>query len=236
MTCCQCEGIEREFDARFARKELKRYRKKGLRKTSRLLVEAIRKELGGASRPDGGAGEADAGTERGAAGGEPGGSLLDIGGGVGGLQHALLEAGLDRAASVDAAPAFVEAAREEAQRRGLDDRIEFISGDFLDVAERVPPADVVTLDRVICCYHDMPALVGASAARAQMLYGVVYPRDEWWTRLGGQATNLFMRIRRSPMRAFVHPTEQVDAILRRQGFRMLSRETTPIWQVVVYGR
>lgn len=212
MSCCQCEGIEREFDDRFARKELKRYRKKGLRKTSRMLVEAVRDRLNGAE------------------------TLIDIGGGVGGLQYALLEAGLRHATSVDAAPAFVETAREEAARRGLADRIEHISGDFADVAGRIEPADVVTLDRVICCYHDMPALVGASASRAHKLYGLVYPRDEWWTRSGVGAANLLMRLRRSPMRAYVHPTQKVDAVLGSQGFRMQFRARRLIWQVVVYER
>ena len=44
--------------------------------------------------------------------------------------------------------------------------------------------DVVTLDRVICCYPDMPALVDASAAHARRLFGFVAPRERWLTRIG----------------------------------------------------
>lgn len=212
MTCCQCEGIQHEFDDRFARRELKRYRKKGLRKTSRMLVDALRERLDGAE------------------------TMLDIGGGVGGLQYALMEAGIQRVLSVDAAPALVAAAREEAARRGMADRIDHRFDNFVDVADDVPDADIVTLDRVICCYHDMPALVGASAERARSLYGLVYPRSEWWMRAGVRAGNLIMRLRRSPMRGFVHPTEDVDGELRRKGFRVQSRDETLFWQVVVYGR
>jgi hypothetical protein len=53
----------------------------------------------------------------------------------------------------------------------------FQYGDFVALAPALSAADVVTLDRVICCYDDMPALVGRSAALAERLYGVVYPRD-----------------------------------------------------------
>ena len=45
----------------------------------------------------------------------------------------------------------------------------------MEVAARVPSADVVVLDKVICCYPDMPALVQASAAKARRLYAIVVP-------------------------------------------------------------
>ena len=45
------------------------------------------------------------------------------------------------------------------------------------MSDEIEAADVVTLDRVICCYPDMEALVGRSAERALRLYGLVHPRD-----------------------------------------------------------
>ncbi len=68
----------------------------------------------------------------------------------------------------------------------------------------------MTLDRVICCYDDMSALVGLSAARAKQLYGVVSPRDTWWLRLFILVQNIVMRTRRAPMRFFVYPTVAHD--------------------------
>jgi hypothetical protein len=41
MSCPQCIGIEEAFDTRLAATELKRYRRKGPRATTRLLVEKI---------------------------------------------------------------------------------------------------------------------------------------------------------------------------------------------------
>ena len=66
MDCCQCQGIEQVFDERQAKKDLKQYRKKGPSSTTRILVEAIKAQ-----------GVQDL-------------SLLDIGGGVGAIQHGLL--------------------------------------------------------------------------------------------------------------------------------------------------
>jgi magnesium-protoporphyrin O-methyltransferase len=104
------------------------------------------------------------------------------------------------------------------------------------MAEDIPPADIVTLDRVICCYHDMEKLVGLSAARARKLYGLVYPRDTWWIKIGLGLQNLFFRLRRSPYRAFVHPTRAVEAVLNSQGLNRRSYRQTLVWQVVVYTR
>jgi hypothetical protein len=82
----------------------------------------------------------------------------------------------------------------------------------------------------------MPALVGASAAKAQSLYGLVYPRDTWWMRLGARIGNAVLWVQRSKFRFFVHRTRAVDDVLRRGGFRQQSRATAGMWQVVVYAR
>ena len=212
MNCCQCEGIEREFDAAEAAAMLKEYQEQGLRGTTRMLVDALKAE------------------------GVEGAELLDIGGGIGGIQHALLAAGATRAVHIDASSAYLQSARAEADRLGLGERIRFQHGDFVTLAPEVAPADVVTLDRVICCYHDMPGLVGRSVERTRRLYGLVYPRDGWWIRLGMRAGNLGLRFSRSPFRIFNHPTAAVDGLVRSHGFQRRVHRQTWLWQVVVYAR
>ena len=212
MPRCQCEGIEDCFDSQRATSELEEYRKHGLSKNTRLLVEALQAQ------------------------GIAGLTLLDVGGGVGGISHALLRAGARQATDVDASTAYLAAAQEEAARQGLAERITFQHGDFVALPPTLYPADIVTLDRVICCYDDMPALVGLSAARATKLYGVVYPRDTWWVRLYIQIENVIKRARRAPMRFFVHPTAAVEATIRAQGLERRFYRTSGPWQVVVYAR
>ncbi len=212
MPSCQCQGIEGCFNQWFVARELARYRRGGPAKTTRILVEAIE------------------------AAGVEGMTLLDIGGGVGAIQHALLQAGVSGATDVDAATAYTEAAREEAERLGLADRVRFLHGNFVDLAPEVPPADIVTLDRVICCYDDMRALVGLSAERARRLYGLVFPRDPWWARLLAPIPNAILRAFRNRFQFFIHPTPAVEAIVRAQGLERRFYRKVGFWQVVVYAR
>ena len=165
VTCCQCEGIERQFGRRTARWELRRFRKRGPAVTTRMLIDALRRE------------------------GVSGASILDIGGGVGAIYHELLASGARNAVHVDVSPDYLAVAREEAERRGQADRVEFVRGDFVDLAAARSESDVVTLDRVICCYPDMDRLVALSADKARRLFGAIYPREAWWMRLAAAGVN-----------------------------------------------
>jgi 2-polyprenyl-3-methyl-5-hydroxy-6-metoxy-1,4-benzoquinol methylase len=212
MNCCQCQGVEELFNQQYVNEELSRYRLKGPDKTTRMLIEAIK----------------EAGVD--------GLTLIDIGGGVGAVQHGLIDAGVQNVTSVEAASAYLNAAKAEAQRRGLADHISYRHGNFVDLAADIAPADIVTLDRVICCYHDMENLVSLTAARTLKLYGLVYPRDTWWVKIGLPVENFFFWLRRNPFRSFVHPTKSVEDILGRNGLKQRSCHQTLVWQVVVFSR
>lgn len=163
-------------------------------------------------------------------------TLLDIGGGIGGIQHALLKRGVVRATHVEAASAYLKAAQGEAARRGIDNRITFLQGDFVDLVDQVSPADIVTLDRVLCCYDDMPALVSLSAKKAVKKYGLVYPRDSWLVRLFLPVANFFLSLTGTPFRIFIHRTEQIDQLVREQGLERDYHKFVGFWQVVIYSR
>ena len=212
MSAC-CQGVDEVFGERAARHDLRRYRRRGPSRSTRVLLDAIVR----------------AGVER--------AGVLDIGGGVGAIQQELLAMGAAHATAVDASAAYLRAAREEAERRGTAARVTYHAGDFVAIADRIEPADVVTLDRVICCYPDMEKLVGHSAERARRLYGLVYPQDRWWVRLGIRAANLGMRLSRRTFRAYAHRAGAVDAAVRARGLTpKLRRHVGPVWQVVLYTR
>lgn len=212
MQCCQCQGIEREFNRKAAAAELRQFRSHGPAKTTRMLIDALK-------------------TER-----IEGLTLLDIGGGVGAIQHELLKAGVSRSTNVEASSAYIDAAKAEAERLGHRDRVSHHHGDFIHLAPEIIPADIVTLDRVVCCYPDMPTLVGLSSARAKKLYGLVFPRDAWWNHAGLGILNLVRWLRRNPFRVFVHRPEAVDALIRANGLERRFHRQTFIWLVVVYAR
>jgi len=214
VDCCSPgdSSFDRQFDARHATQDLREYREKGPAATSRALIEAL------------------------GSGGMAGQTVLDIGGGVGAIHLGLLTLGAAAAVDVDASRAYVSAAREEAERQGFTDRVRHLTGDFVALAGELSPADVVALDRVICCYPDMPSLVGRSAALARRRYGLVYPRDTWLGRLGIAVLNLGNRLTRSSFRAYVHRTAEVEAILADHGLVKRFHRTGLIWQIAMYER
>src|SRR5690348_17260167 len=146
---CSCRG--NEFGDDTARRELRGYREKGPDETTRWLIDALR----------GGPGSSIDGA-----------TVLDVGAGVGAVHLELLRAGAVRAVDVDGSPAYLAASREEAARQGVDDRVEYLDGDVVALADRIEPADLVALDRVVCCYPDMRALLGVAAARTQWRIGL----------------------------------------------------------------
>jgi magnesium-protoporphyrin O-methyltransferase len=212
MTCPQCEGIEIVFDEESIEKELKFYRRDGADDTTLWLVEALREQ------------------------GVEGSLLLDIGGGLGAIQHELLESGVSHATHVDGSSAYIEGAKEEAERRGIDEQIEWHHGNFVDIAPELDPVDIVTLDRVICCYDDMQGLVGSSVKLAERYYGIVLPRDLWWARIGFKVMNFVQGLMGNPFRAFVHPMEQVEKLIANAGFERVFARNSIFWQVAVYAR
>ncbi|MGD2159206.1 MAG: methyltransferase domain-containing protein [Anaerolineales bacterium] len=212
MSCAQCKGIEKEFDTQVAKGDLETYRRKGVSKTTRILIRELKNR------------------------GVSGATLLDIGGGVGAIQYELLKKGLERAIHVDASSAYLQTAKNEAQRLGLDDRINYFHGDYVALDESIPDVDIVTLDRVICCYDDMHALVEKSSSKAKRYYALVYPRDTWWLKFLEGIFNFFNRLRKRSFRIFIHANDEVEKILGEQGLERTYHRKNLIWQVALYTR
>ena len=211
MESCQCKGLERETKE-WASEDIALYRKGKPAETTSLLVNAI------------------------IAQGVHALSLLDIGGGIGIVQLELLSAGAIAVTSVEASTAYIHVAREEAVRAGREHQITYVHGDFVSLADTIPEADIVTLDRVICCYDNVEALVSLSASKARRLYGVVYPRSTWWVKILLLFENIGYWLRRSPFRAFVHSSELVNQLIQDAGLAEVYHKHNLTWQVVVYRR
>jgi magnesium-protoporphyrin O-methyltransferase len=207
-----CGPAIRHFDQAIAEQDLVRYREKGLDKRARLLVEALLRS------------------------GAAGRFVLDVGSGAGTLSFELLNAGVLHATLADASPAYLTAARLEATRLGLSDRVETVVGDFVETAARTPAADIVILDRVVCCYPAWPPLLAAAKSRSRGLLGLTYPRARPDVRLAISFENLRLRMKGDAFRAFVHPPAEMRAALRADGWRLLNRSGTFRWHVELYGR
>jgi magnesium-protoporphyrin O-methyltransferase len=212
MPCECCKITNDQFNDETADADLKDYHRKGPAKHTRLILAAVRS-----------LGLKDA-------------SLLDVGGGIGAIYHELFADSISRATHVDASSAYLNAARAETERRGNAGRVEFVHADFTDVAGTVPQADVVTLDRVVCCYPDYRGLLKAAAGRSRRALALAYPRDNWLSRAVVKVMNLTLRFMRDPFRVFVHPVAAMDALLNAEGLHRVSLSRLFVWEVALYQR
>ena len=213
MSCC-CSSIgaaaERQFGEKRATKDLANYRTKGPGSTARLLLAGIAKV------------------------GQPHGRLLDIGSGVGALTFELVKLGLTEAIGIDLSSAYVAAATAEAARRGRTDSVRFVHGDFVGIASQFLAADVVTLDRVVCCYAEYEPLLEESARHAARCFAISYPRNVWYVRVWVGLQNVARQLCRNPFRTFVHSASAVEHVIRRAGFELVIRSCTRTWCADVY--
>ncbi|MCY4397729.1 MAG: class I SAM-dependent methyltransferase [Gemmatimonadetes bacterium] len=212
MTCCHCKGVEQMFDDRMARRQLRHYRRKGPAKATRQLLEAV------------------------AAAGVGGRTFIDVGGGIGAIQHDFMDRGALGGISADASPAYLATARAEAEVRGFAGRMRYIGGDFVERASELEPADIVTLDRVVCCYPDMPAMLGAAASLARGTLALIIPRGTRFIRAGVALVNFVQRLRRHPFRVFVHDPDEVERVLQGHGMSRRHLREGMVWRVMVFRR
>jgi len=214
-TCCspafQC-AADTHFDRKIADRDLKSYRDKGPGVTTRLLRDLI------------------------VAAGQANGALLDVGCGIGALTFELLERGMNQAVAVDASSAHLAAAADEATRRARTDAIRFVESDFVDVAAALPPARVVTLDRVVCCYPSFAPLIEQAVRHADRCLAISYPHDVWYMHGVIGLENGLERVRGKSFRAFVHPVERMVRMIEREGFERAGHRQTWQWSVDVYVR
>ncbi|HSI97631.1 MAG TPA: class I SAM-dependent methyltransferase, partial [Gaiellaceae bacterium] len=169
-SCCRGRPCAEIFTPRFARRSARRYRSKGLDRVERyMLAHAAREGVEGAR-------------------------VLEIGGGVGRLQTELVKAGASSGEIVELVPAYEQYARELARDAGIEGRTTFRVADILEDPVGVEPADVVLLNRVVCCSPDGIELAAEAARHTQRALILSYPRDLLPIRAAVRLQNLTFRL------------------------------------------
>jgi magnesium-protoporphyrin O-methyltransferase len=205
--CCDPRGYDEVFGDGFARHVARRYRRRGLDRTARRLVDFL------------------------ADGDLSGATVLEIGGGVGEIGVELLRRGAARATTLELSPAYDDQARRLAAEAGVADRMHRAVVDIATTPEDVAPADLVVLHRVVCCYPDHERLLGAAADHCRRRLAFTHPPRNPVSRATFAVENAMFRLRGREFRAFVHPPEaMVDVVLGR-GMRHALHHAGTIWQV-----
>ena len=210
--CCPHSKSANRFFSFFAGRYRKRFEKKGFEPSQKQLMEGLKL-----------AGFEDA-------------KILEIGSGVGHLHQTMLEQGAAFATGVDLASKMIEEARHWAEDRALAPRTEYIEGDFMEINETLPDADVTILDKVVCCYPDADGLVHASLRKTNRVYALTYPRDRWFVRAMMGAVALAMTIIRSDFRPYVHSPERIEQWIRETGFDKVYQNDNLVWLTQVYAK
>ncbi len=166
----------------------------------------------------------------------PGYSVLEVGGGIGEIQLELLRDGAARVLNVELATQYESVASELIRERGLVGRVERRLGDFVREAGGIAAADAVVMNRVVCCYPDADALVGAAADHARRYLVMTFPVDRWWIRWGLAAANVLLRVRGGTFRAYAHSTRAVLATAQQRGLRLAEHRRGLIWQLIALER
>ena len=205
--CCGPRGCEEFFGDAFARRVAKRYRKRGLDKTSRRMVAFLERA------------------------GLDGVSVLEIGGGVGEIQLELLKRGASNAVSLELSPAYEGEARGLLREAGIDEtRVERRQHDIAADPDGVEPADVVVMHRVVCCYPDYERLLGAAASHAKQALVFSHPPRNLASRAFLALQNLGLRLARKEFRAFAHPPAAMLDVCRAHGLSA-TLHSGVVWQV-----
>jgi hypothetical protein len=206
-SCCNPRGCDQFFSPRFARRMVKRYRKRGLDKTARRMVEFLEQR------------------------GIEGASVLEVGGGIGEIQLELLKRGAARAVNLELSPAYEEEAATLLRGAGLEDKAERRIHDIAVDPAGIEPADLVVLHRVVCCYPDYERLLTAAAERSRRLLVFSYPPRHTISRLVVGVENLVFRLLRKDFRTFAHPPSAMLAALNEHGLRATFGHHGLVWHV-----
>ena len=114
--------------------------------------------------------------------------------------------------------------------------MQYIDGDFVERAHELEPVDIVTLDRVVCCYPDMPAMLGSAAPLARRTLGLIIPRGTRFIRAGVGLVNFIQRlgVTRFASSCTTRPRSKPcwnDTAWSRRHLR-----EGLVWRVIVFGR
>lgn len=215
MDCCTTsKGKENanSFFSRYSRMYAKRFRKHGLERMQKLLLDGVRREP------------------------MTGKDVLDIGCGVGGLHLTLLKEGAGHATGVDMSDGMISTARKFSSELGLADRAEYIVGDFVEIGATIPECDVTLLDKVVCCYEDIDALVRTSTRRTKRIYAISHPKQNVFTELTFKTHIVLAKLFKWKFHPFWHDWDKLKEDVMKLGFEQVYSASTPMWQVLVFRR
>ena len=210
--CCDPRGCDRMFGARFAKRMAAGYRKRGLGKTAQAIVDLVMQ------------------------GDVQGATVLEIGGGVGEIQLELLRRGAATATNLELSPGYELEAAALIEQAGVGGRVQRRLVDIATDPGAVEPADIVVLNRVVCCYPDVAKLLGAAADHARQQLVFSHPPRNAVSRAVVGTQNFLFRVVGRDFRTFAHSPDAMLAVLAEHGLQLKAVHSGRVWQVAAVSR
>ena len=209
-SCCAADSLD-IFGEKSARRELRRYLRKGLGgdDARQIVAWAAQDGLDGAT-------------------------VAEIGGGIGQIQVELLRRGAERGTVVEVVSGYEGPAGELSRAAGVADRSSFLLADVMETPDAVGAADVVVLRRVVCCTPSGPELLGIAAGKTRRTLLVSYPRTTWANRSFARVQNIIFAVVRKRFRVFVHPPEELERAAARHGLARARTTRGAIWETAQF--
>jgi len=210
MTCQHCKEADTVFKPWMVNPALKRYRKKGPDKVTQIIIDTLKKK--------------NLKKE----------TLTDVGAGIGVIHHELLENGVVKANHVDASENFLKLAKQETERKNHTNKVTFYKADFVNLGPELPRAGIVTLDKVVCCYPDVTALLQHAGNKATRVIAMSFPKENLFFKTFVLFSNFSRKIRNRAFRNYIHKETNIESILLKKGFHPEFQSETFMWKIRTY--
>lgn len=211
MKCCGCnEFYGTMFDEQYAISEFKRFKKKGLRKETKILFNALKNLV----------------REK---------SITEIGSGIGVLAIGLVKAGASKYICTELSPFSRNTAQRLFEEENLQKKITLLSENLIENKKNFKPSDIVVSDKVVCCYFDMESFMQSTVSKAKKYYAIVYPKENIITKLGSSISNRLLRFtKRKGFRSYIHSVKRIQELISSYGFKEIFHGDTFIWEIHLY--
>jgi magnesium-protoporphyrin O-methyltransferase len=173
---------------------------------------------------------------RASAQGLQGATVLEIGGGVGQVLLELVRRGAAGGEVVELVPAYEEHVHALAAELDAAERVSFRTADLVADPAGAEPADIVVMNKVVCCTPDGIELARIAAGLARRTLVLSHPRDVWWTRTAFGAVNAYLRVRRRRFRVHVHAPGALEEAVRSRGLARASERDGPLFRIAAFER
>lgn len=211
--CCRAVPCEEIFGSRTAEGDLNEYLNHGLGKFEERMLAAIPGDSVSSAR-----------------------RVLEIGGGIGAIQAELLLRGAASGEVIELVRAYEPFAQRLATKLGIGDRTAFRVADVIDDPRQAEAADVVVMNRVVCCSADGVQLTSVAAGLTRGVLALSYPRSlpilRWAERLQEPLARLFRR----RYRFYIHDTAAIRHAATSTGMSLMATGHGMFWEFSVFGR